>query len=915
MNAKKTIKKILALGAGVTMVGATVMGAMAYDLASYPAPFITNGVFSGKIVVGEKAATSDVMGSIDIASSLQALSVSQTPVQIPGASGQVSLSGDSFQIQSASNKLALREPVSNVTDTLTSDNLAALKGGQLTTSQGTTSYNQYLRFRELNASGSNELQDFGVNYITNNQNVLGDYMVIKNSGLPFFEWEMQFGQGLKSSETLVSGTSYRLQDMEDETLNIFGTDYSIVSAVYDSSSTGLTLTMMGGSSPATLQEGETKTFTINGVDYEVTLVFVSDPSSGSTAPQAKFMVNGEVTKSLYEGDTDTLSGGLQIGVRSILVNSRAGVASFYLGADKIVFSVPSTTDNEFHGGGSVQINNQNIVGGSLMITTATSGSNQVSLTDIKYQLNMDAIGGDAYVPAGSGIRSLLRYPEATLSPDFDIKYEGLTQPTRTNVAVTNNGNDQYQLQFTNVQNVAYTVPFVSNRNGVYQFGDNNHNLVFVEASNATNYNIGANDYFVVTNSPWNDNSVTEVLQYNDIDASNHVLYFTNEGDSSEVQVSYTPNNATNAGTGDLVIGGHSFTVYVNNTNDTSSGAAGHMIAVDQNGDGFMNGAEVGVTVLGGGLLDLMTGFYYNATTQMYNALNASGLGANNLSLVDGHGRTMNGQTWYFANNSSAAAAPAIRVGMSLTTMAKYFNTPTSSEVIDWRIYNQATSPYLSLEHTSNDYSGPMNGNELYNEYVFTTNTGDSTNYYGMTDYGVLIKEYQPTGTNPYTLTLSYPESQVFGQVFVTAGATSVQNGSSSVSTTTVNPIAVGLAVLDKDAPAIGTENMIVVGGPCANTVAAALMGNPTDCAAGFMPGKAMIKSFENNGMVAILVAGYEAQETLGASYVLANYKDYAAFKGSEVEVVVPDLKNIVVQAVSTDNTTAPVDNTTSNTTQ
>jgi hypothetical protein len=318
-----------------------------------------------------------------------------------------------------------------------------------------------------------------------------------------------------------------------------------------------------------------------------------------------------------------------------------------------------------------------------------------------------------------------------------------------------------------------------------------------------------------------------------------------------------------------------------------------MLAVDQNGNGNVAGDQIGVTVLGGGKLNLMTGF-----------LNSASGATGNVSLNDvvGHGQTISGHsTW---DNGTAT-----KFGMSLTTLSKNFDTPSTNEVLDWRVASQSNSPYVTLEHSSSDYTGPMeNSSNIYSDYRFTTNSGDSTNYYGMTDYGVLVKKYVPTGSNPVTLTLSYPESQVFGQVFVTAGAVTAQNGSSSVSTETVNPIAVGLAVLDKDAPQVGSENMIVVGGPCANTVAAALMGNPTDCAAGFTPGKAIIQSFENNGKVAILVAGYEAQETLGASYVLANYKDYAAFKGSEVEVVVPDLKNIVVQAVSTpapamDNTT------------
>jgi hypothetical protein len=46
----------------------------------------------------------------------------------------------------------------------------------------------------------------------------------------------------------------------------------------------------------------------------------------------------------------------------------------------------------------------------------------------------------------------------------------------------------------------------------------------------------------------------------------------------------------------------------------------------------------------------------------------------------------------------------------------------------------------------------------------------------------------------------------------------------------------------------------------------------------------------------LLVAGYNAQDTVGACYVLADYKDYT-LKGTEVEVVVADLKNIVVNNI------------------
>ena len=49
MNLRKTVKKIAALGLGVSMVGATLLGAMATaDLANFPSMFINaDGKFDG----------------------------------------------------------------------------------------------------------------------------------------------------------------------------------------------------------------------------------------------------------------------------------------------------------------------------------------------------------------------------------------------------------------------------------------------------------------------------------------------------------------------------------------------------------------------------------------------------------------------------------------------------------------------------------------------------------------------------------------------------------------------------------------------------------------------------------------------------------------------------------------------------
>ena len=168
--------------------------------------------------------------------------------------------------------------------------------------------------------------------------------------------------------------------------------------------------------------------------------------------------------------------------------------------------------------------------------------------------------------------------------------------------------------------------------------------------------------------------------------------------------------------------------------------------------------------------------------------------------------------------------------------------------------------------------------------------GDSDTQKAVTEKGTMV-----TKDNKYKLsaTIKAPEKDAYANVFVVPmSATISSGGSSSVKSDSVNPFSVGLAVLDSDAEALD-KNMIVVGGPCANTVAAELMGDPADCTEGFEAGKAMVKFFDRSGKAALLVAGFGADDTLGAAYVLADYEDYA-LSGDEVEVVVTSLDEISV---------------------
>lgn len=136
----------------------------------------------------------------------------------------------------------------------------------------------------------------------------------------------------------------------------------------------------------------------------------------------------------------------------------------------------------------------------------------------------------------------------------------------------------------------------------------------------------------------------------------------------------------------------------------------------------------------------------------------------------------------------------------------------------------------------------------------------------MTSWGNVISATED-GFDNDEFQMTIPSEQVKANVVVVGKAGSTSGASGSVTTDKVNAIGVDFGVLDKDFTA-GSADSIVVGGPCVNTAAAKLMGNPSDCAAGFAAGEATLGFFADGSKVALLVAGYSGEDTLGATRAL-----------------------------------------------
>ena len=129
-------------------------------------------------------------------------------------------------------------------------------------------------------------------------------------------------------------------------------------------------------------------------------------------------------------------------------------------------------------------------------------------------------------------------------------------------------------------------------------------------------------------------------------------------------------------------------------------------------------------------------------------------------------------------------------------------------------------------------------------------------------YGVSLISSSASG-----IELKVPKSQLYGDLILGKETSAAAGG--AVTTQTAVPVTADVAMLDSqvtDSVKAGSD-LIVVGGPCVNTIAAALLNKTFPaCGAdsGLTANTALIKVFPNafaTGKTAVLIAGWEAADT------------------------------------------------------
>ncbi len=877
MKVKRMVKRLSAIGAGALMLGATAMGALAADLSDYPNDFVTDGTFNGWFVVGENAAAIDNLAMTDIATGMKTGESSGTTTSVSGDAWMVGTSSKKLEM-SNTNGTAVGEQLYDIEQFISEDELGGLAEGEYSTTGSSSAYQQYLYFDVRGGSAATDAENEIVVFVENDDDVTADHFYVK-SGRNIGEYILEFSSSpestIQDTAGAASASGVVLDDFEDTSLSMFGMNYDIVLARRPQSTPedSIKLTLMGGSSSGSLLEGETTTLSVNDKSYDVTLTFVDET-------YAKFTVNGEGTDKLQVGDTFKLSDDTEIGVSEVLYQSYAGgihSSDFFIGASKL-----ELRDNDITNSASsseLKVGTETISGADVIIEGTDDNT---TFTMTKIRVNMTA-QDDYFVGAGSKLSEAIAAQgddeELLFTGNWDIEYLGLDQSVEAHEIKLHSTTDRkYKLRYYDGDGNMVDMPFLyANSSTTVQLSeDSDSKAVILDES----LNISKNDYFVLTGGTAADGTAKSyTLQYKGSDksgATSPKIKFKNIGSGETLE--YALDTGSTNAVATIKLGGYSFVV--KNITDSAKTSADVRINVDLNGDATLGDDSVAASEI-----DIVD--YYGLSIDFGNLLYRANL-------------TSDLSTGCTGGSISSVVQP---LQCEIAGVEMNWTTPNSNDYDNQHpepifiLANATATNELNVQTLS---TGRVDGSDTDSS---VTPEGEENIGYGYTTMGAKWT-YESPSSSPNQFTLEYPEEQRLPQVYVTTG--SVQKA--SVATGDLVPVTVVDATkLDSEVASVTSQNLIAVGGPCVNTVAAELMGNPADCTEGFTPGSAMVKLWEHaNGNVAMLVAGFSGEDTRLAGKVLANMPSkVTGVGGTEVVIEGTTTSDATVAAPSAAAAPAP----------
>ena len=769
MKMQKAIKKIVALGAGATMLGATLMGALAAnDLASYPAPFVKDGKFDAFIVVGDKAAAEDVIGAVDVAAALQ---YSMKKEVVTAGTATTTVEGGA-KIETSAAKLYYGTALGAVKSVITATELPVLlKTGKVTDSEGNT----YDVKTQVAVPPNNATVQYGKSGAASDESEPVLYLDLQTSN-PTYTIQVDFPTA--ANLTLANG----------KTITLLGKEYTLGST---SEVTSSKVTLYTAAVDQSFTAGQSATVNVGGSDVTVEVIGVNTQASTATAT---VKVNGE-SATVSSGNTYTI-GSQKVYVKDIFAYTQpvgGGGVRLFIGSQKMVLEHGNPVTAGAAGTTTID--------GTLVQVTSTSGKiSRIAVNVTPYNVapypKLLKSGGSFTDP----VFKAFKWVFGGSTPTVD-------SADKTPVKVYPSGENGLKLEFTNKNGQKYALGVVRGYSAASGAFDQNDTMVGVgdyQLVMSNNLNINKSDYFVLSTGEYQ-----RILRLSSfVNSSNNQYITVKDVADGGGENQWTHNGAT----GTMIYDGTSYTfnVIVRGTSDGSLNfTSGVSNVLYTNNDMLITLPAQNST--GDGL----TPAYINITERT----GYSG------GTVNDHGIVQLPFTYAFGRNGNDLQ----------------LSTPT----------------YTRLAGTGLSVSFSLVGSSGYD-------------YRALTPFGSLLKWNSDTSLTRFE-GWTYPIETTF-DVFLapTEALTTVSGGGKTV---TIDQIQVGSAKLASEIADVAAQNLILVGGPCANAAAAKVMGNPADCSAGFKDGEAMVKLYDTGkGKWALLVAGSSALDTRRASKAVASGK-------------------------------------------
>src|SRR3989338_7086969 len=885
-------RKISALASSALMIGMTAGIAAA---ANYPAPFVVGGTADVAVVYGTGTGVSalDVVQAGNIQSSLQSFMGGTTGGTTASTSGEV------VSLDTSADRIWLNTSLNAVKSTITKSYLPTILGDYTFSGNVDSKVTSTIKLIAGTAAGAENSGKviFVKQPSSSDDPVIGISMGTSAAAQPLY-----------NASATMAAINFTSADSEGEEIVLFGQTFTVASATDTD-----TLVLLKQAEKVSLSsDTPASTVTVGGSQYTIELVSASDTAATVKVTNS---AGASESKEVNEAASKKING-VTIAVQTADETNLKLSATVIAGSEKITLEDAATVtvgeSNDPIDGTLVYLNGGNTGGGD-----PANSTTEIAIAVFRPDSTHDAIlPGTSFVDPVFG--------------SFKIDFAGLTSPlddaSRDMISVTTAGDDTVSVKFTEQGGNEKSVDFAHNESLMWRLADDSNFSIAIREMENLSYASGTTKYVVVGNEDYghllelydvynqtsgssattNDRvkfrdvfdgaiyettfTSTEAEGTLDVDGKRYTVYFNGTGESASVKLKYptSDSSATNK-----------FVVFP--TIETKSGALVQFYqptSINLSDVNGTNNSVFGDHMSATNDLLLPDGDGYTATTFTYNVgsnatdgnwtvgstiLNTTGA-ANAIHTLNYSVITVGAVRYNFTNNATNGSnyGSGGVAGVNVTTL--YMVNPAGTGNIDqpalivWENKDNKNEYHVivvDLEDNAASMGSSTNGvgvsgillsSDYYNASATRSSDSDFTEY---ADWFGSHAVLDASDSDQKTAKVTYPKSQVYAQLYIGTSGSVVTPGTTPGGTTQLGEV----LVRDSEVGSVGSKNLIVVGGSCINSVAAGLVGGAScgsawTTATGVGSGQFLIQSFARDSKVALLVAGYEAADTVNAATYL-----------------------------------------------